>query len=127
MTRKEKEKLLLDALGLKVGDVVCIKPTSKEYEIEESDTYFELNSKENLGMSISILLHFDFEKIVTKKKKGELKCYKMMCSKCPLYSMNCGKFDTGSSLYAGLESMKDCMPCKVYEEYKKVLDEEVEE
>ena len=55
MTKKEKEKKLLDALGLKVGDVINIDifyaGTRKKYEITEDDDGYYLSTLNGLSSS----------------------------------------------------------------------------
>lgn len=133
MTRKEKEKLVLDALGLKVGDIVNIKFSNienKEYEIKKYDYYFALDGEGTL--SISSLLNFDFEKIVAKKKKGEMKCEGMStdngCKNCPLKTLyRCGCSNKTETVNDCLESIKEYIDPRVYEAYKDALNDEVEE
>lgn len=138
MTRKEKEKLLLDGLGLKVGDKITIPQSFyKDYEIIELKDKYALKTLEKSNIDnfpfdneISTLLHYDFTKINSKKKKGELLCGDFdYCINCPLYSLRCGGTSAYSNLYDILEYDKNHwnIPEEVYKIYTKILDGEVEE
>lgn len=132
MNKKEKEKLVLDALELKVGDVVEITFNTEQDKIEkaeiiEHEKEYRLKYDDNITTGIYRLLQYNFTKLAPKKKKGELECSSTFCRVCPLFSLNCGNIHSGTKLYTGLETLKNYMPCKAYEEYKKILDEEVEE
>lgn len=124
MTRKEKEKIMLDALGVKVGDIVIID--NDEYKVEEEEKYYILINN-IVKRGVSGLLTNAYKIVIPKKKKGELICENMLCRSCPLQALNCNCDDVKRNLYKQLEYLKEVMPCKAYEEYKKVLDEEIEE
>ena len=131
MRRKEKEKLVLDALGLKVGDIVSINYIDNlytEYRVEEEKYSYSLSNKvyKDCKINISVLLVNDYKVVTQKKTKGELICESVRCVWCPLYSLNCDTDTVKNTLYTQLECLKEDMPCKAYEEYKKVLDEEIE-
>lgn len=137
MNRKEKEKILLDGLGLKVGDKITITQSFyKDYEIIELEDKYALKTleKSNIGNFpfdnvISTLLHYDFTKITPKKKKGELRCSNIRdCDNCPLYSLYCDSSTTEIVLYDILEKTNEyCkLDPRVYKVYKEILDEEVE-
>ena len=132
MTRKEKEKILLDGLGLKVGDVVEITYNKEKNEIEQFEIKEYMNKhyllhRNNIEVSIGELILFDFTKIVPKKKKGNLICNECVCDKCPLLPLKCNMVAYGDTLYDGLDKIKEYLDLRVYEAYKQVLDDEVEE
>jgi len=138
MTRKEKEKLVLDALGLKVGDVVEIKysedkATDKRIIVENDYCYYCSSIKHpELLKAISVLLCNDFEKIVAKKKKGELKCTGVTmtngCKNCPLKTLyRCGCSSKTETVNDCLESIKEYLDPRVYDTYKTILDDKVED
>lgn len=68
------------------------------------------------------------EKIVSKRKKGELKCSDFVfCYECPLRTLRCDN-RTKDVLYDILESTNKHykLDTRLYEAYKQVLDDEVE-
>lgn len=65
MTRKEKEKKLLDALDLKVGDKIKLYQLGVEtYKIVELKSDYRLScTRKELLAQIGLLLLYDFEKV----------------------------------------------------------------
>ena len=139
MNRKEKEKLLLNALGLKTGDklkvITNVGDSSyfEDFEITEKDEKFILEDKK-ITIDIGILLYHDFEKIIPekiipKKKIGDLICNECDCDKCPLCTSICGVTTSDVTLYDGLEKAKEdgVIDDRVYSLFKEILDGEVKE
>lgn len=89
MTRKEKEKVLLDGLGLNVGDKIMLTSCSKSpYEIKEKyDVFYLYREYDDSIYTIDILLTEEFEKYVEPKKWKDMKCIDsgFTCSDCPLF------------------------------------------
>ncbi len=89
MTRKEKEKILLDGLGLKVGDKIKVKYFLRfeTLEIEEETNCYSLlgkNGDDECRYGITILVGEDFEKVKEPKRYKDMKCDELDCMKCPL-------------------------------------------
>lgn len=134
MTRKEKEKILLDGLGLKIGDVVEIRDSVSmicNFKIEEEKKCYSLYS-EGFYLNITTLINCDFQKLSPKKRKGELKCNGVSmdngCKNCPLRTLfRCGCSSKTETVNDCLESVKEDLDPRVYEAYKNALNEEVEE
>lgn len=133
MTRKQKEKMVLDTLGLKVGDVVELTyfdaPNEPYiYKIIEEDERYALEAEVNDLRSIGILLYYDFTKLIPKKKKGQLLCGEIHCQNCPLFLLKCHN-DGSDVLYDILESTNKYykLDTRIYEAYKSILNDEVEE
>lgn len=131
MTRKEKEKLLINALGLKVGDIINLNFYGDYINnlrvVEEEDRYKLYGECEYHKINISILIVHDYNTV--KKTKGELKCSSFeSCHKCPLYTLHCEN-GLKDHLYDILEATKDYykLDPRIYEAYKSVLDDKVEE
>lgn len=133
MTRKEKEKLILDSLGLKTGDKVKITYNRErneivELEIIEYENCYGLEQGNERKAELHALIYLDFEKIIPKKKIGELTCAECNCEKCIVPSLVCNKMSKYDTLYAGFESAREdeLLNDKVYSLFRKVLDEEIE-
>ena len=78
MTRKEKEEKLLDALELKVGDIVKVDECNGyQYTIVKNYDFFallDLSDKENpVLFPIWRLLVIDFKKVEKPKKWKDMK------------------------------------------------------
>ena len=87
MTRKGKEKVLLDGLGLRVGDKIILFGKSS-YKIKEKDDAFYLYRENNYSMlRVDTLLTEEFEKYVEPKNWKDMKCIDsgFTCSDCPLF------------------------------------------
>lgn len=128
MTRKEKQKLVLDVLELKVNDVIEMVGsigTVERLTILEEDKGYILKG-EGYFFNIDTLINYDFKKVILKK--GELLCKKVNCVKCPLDSLRCC-FTSTDTLYNVLEKSAKTykLPEKIYKLYKEILDEEVED
>lgn len=133
MNRREKEKLLLDALGLKVGDKVKIHDDIYKIEEAEDEDVYELqNITGNRNICDLIILIFcDFEKIEPKKKYGNVVCVDIQCHCCPLFMIDCRCEDKcHHTLYEILDSTFDTLRisknCNLYKALKEELDKEVD-
>lgn len=123
MTRKGKEKILLDGLGLRVGDKVILFGKSS-YKIKEKDDAFYLYREHNHSMlRVDTLLTEEFEKYVEPKKWKEVFCDNLDdCELCPLNHIDCGY---GTTLQDCLNNTK--LDDEEREFYQKRIDRECKE
>lgn len=122
LSRKEKEKILLKALDLKVGDKINVENFLSHgiYEIVDAGDFYELKNECNGGISrsVSMLVICDYTKKVDKVGHKLCDSYKK-CTECPLgvLAWTCtGKHK--ETLFANLDLMK----VEDNEVYKLLLD-----
>lgn len=125
MTRKGKEKILLDGLGLRVGDkIILAKYKKSPFEIKEKDEGFYLYRESDFSAyRIDILLSEEFEKYVEPKKWKEVFCDNINnCELCPLNHIDCGR---GITLQECLNNTE--LDDEEREFYQKRIDREYKE
>lgn len=131
MTNKEKQLKMLEALDLRVYDVVEIKMGDFIHtaRIREEGRDIILKSyTTNKEFNINVLLEYDFEVVEYHQKTwGETKCGAINCSKCPLGFLVCAgtiedtlsdKLDKMAHKFPKTEKGK-----KIYEICKEMLNE----
>lgn len=134
MTNKEKQLKMLEALDLRVGDMVeaTLKNGKKKiYKIEENSgdksiRLFDIRNIYTIG--IEWLLYYDFEVVEYHQKTwGEYKCRELKCSECPIRFLDCtgnvedtlsDNVDKNVYRYPKTEKGK-----KIYEMCKEMLNE----
>ena len=133
MTRKEKEKILLDGLELRVGDrIEFLNDTNETFTIIENEEYYFLKNNSNRISDLPLisLIVSEFTIISYHQKTyGEYKCGEIKyCSKCPLNYLNCCiHYDNPITLFECLDlSIKD-HNSKIYKAFHDELDKVVED
>lgn len=127
MTRKEKEKILLDGLELRVGDrIQFLNDTNETFTIKENEEYYYLKNNSNRihDLPIMKLIICEFTIIAFHLKTyGEYICKEIKCSKCPLRNFRCIG-NTRNTIYQILENSKNS---EDYSYLKSKLDRVVED
>ena len=144
---KEKQKRILDAFNLKVGNKIKFIDNNfnKTYKVEnriykvETDCLSAVNHNQCLGFEKLYYLDWEKvepEKITVKKKLGEFTCRQIHCHECPLHDLFVPNFcvcegDTWDSLFTSFELTKAAISKPKYvtidwDAIKTELDKEVE-
>lgn len=135
MTIKEKELILIKALGLEIGDIIIFTEFNNVKYIITEDTH-RIKLTQNSSIYENSILHLitdDWVKVEKPKRFGDLHCKDTNCNFCPFGLWNCNIDDSyNKTLYEILDyrdkshNMSEVYP-KIYKTLKEELDKEYEE
>ena len=123
MTRIEKELKMIEALGLKVGDVIeRNEPTHHFFKIVENDTGIWVIN-EGTGVqyyAVHFITFYDWKKVKPSLKNKKCKDFDH-CIGCPIYKSNyldCGngEEETLEEKYNGVKQDLDKLKTEIYGE-----------
>lgn len=132
MTKKEKQKKVLEALDLRVNDVIMFlnNPLDEKtkFRICELEDRYCLSSK-FYDTFLEKILMYDYKILEYHQKTyGEYKCNEIHCAKCPLNVINCrmDRLPT-QTLYECLNTTITDYDSKIYKACCDELDKVVED